>query len=615
MKERTLFIAKYYFSLIGLSVLYKPLFLMFNNGDNDCSIGDYFSVATHGLLHDFAVAGYFTVIPLLLIMVSIFKEIPMRKILTCYNWGVAFLFTLAFLADMTLYPYWGVKLDASVLIYLDSPLNAFASITIWHFLLLLLLLAGGTYGIFRLLKLFCEKEYQPMSKELKPLSASRWGMLGAGILIGGVMFIGIRGGVTESTNNIGSVYFSDKQILNHSAVNPIFSFLYSLMHTEDFRKEYTFFEEEERAAIFNGLYPHDEQITDTLFTTRRPNIITIVLEGMSAELIEELGGMKGVTPNFNRLAKEGVLFTNCHANSFRTDRGLICALSGYPSFPKTSVMKSTTKSQKLPSLASALADEGYTNTFIYGGDINFTNMRGYLYSTGYRTLIADEDFTSAERSTHQWGAGDDITFNRLYETVKLQKSSPWHITLLTLSSHEPWSVPYNRIPGDEIANSFAFTDEELGKFIDRLKQTEEWKNTLVICISDHTLARYPEGSKQSDINRNRIPLLFLGGVIKESKRIEAICNQSDLVGTILPQLGISNAPFPFSRNILGPGYTYPFAYHCFNNGFTFIDGTGISVFDLDSRKAIHTEPADGGKQRLDKAKAILQTTYFDFYNK
>ena len=238
-----------------------------------------------------------------------------------------------------------------------------------------------------------------------------------------------------------------------------------------------------------------------------------------------------------------------------------------------------------------------------------------LDGVGDRTLIADEDFTSAERSTHKWGAGDDITFNRLYETVKSQKSSPWHITLLTLSSHEPWSVPYNRIPGDEIANSFAFTDEELGKFIDRLKQTEEWKNTLVICISDHTLARYPEGSKQSDINRNRIPLLLLGGVIKEPKRIEAICNQSDLVGTILPQLGISNAPFPFSRNILGPGYTYPFAYHCFNNGFTFIDDTGISVFDLDSRKAIHNEPADGGKQRLDKAKAILQTTYFDFYNK
>ena len=608
MKERAQFIVKYYCSLIGLSVLYKPLFLMIDCGDADCSFGDYIDVVIHGLQHDFAVAGYFTLFPLLLLGISLFKQIPLRRILTWYNWGVAFVITLAFLADLTLYPYWEFKLDASVLIYADSPLNAFASITIWHFLLLVLLLAGGTYGIYRLLGLVCNKEFDPMAE-------NRWRMLGINVLMAGAMFIGIRGGVTESTNNIGTVYFSDRQILNHAAVNPIFSFLYSLTHAEDFRKEYTFFEEEERARIFNGLYPHDEQITDTLLTTTRPNIITIILEGMSAELVEELGGKKGVTPNINRLSKEGVFFTNCYANSFRTDRGLICALSGYPSFPKTSVMKSTVKSQKLPSIASVLTNAGYNSTFIYGGDINFTNMRGYLYSTGYKTIVADNDFTPLERSTHQWGAGDDITFNRLYDTVMAQKSSPWHITLLTLSSHEPWEVPYNRIPEDEIANTFAFTDEEFGKFIERFKKTKEWGNTLIICISDHSVTGYPKGIKQTDKNRNRIPLLLLGGVIKEPKRIDSICNQTDLVGTILPQLGLSNAEFPFSRNVLGPKYKYPFAYHCFNNGISLIDNTGFSVFDLDSRNVIHSEPAKGGKLRTDRAKAILQTTYFDFYSK
>ena len=615
MKERILFIAKYYLLLVGLSALYKPLFLLLYSGDTACSAGDYLDVVVHGLQHDLAVAGYFTVLPLVLTGVSLFKKIPVWKFLKWYNWVVAFIFALAFIADLTLYPYWEFKLDASVLIYIDSPLNAFASITAWHFILLLLLLAGGTYGIFRLLKLAYSMDFTPMPKDSRPFMRSRWAMLCSCILIGAAIFVGIRGGVTESTNNTGSVYFSDRQILNHAAVNPVFSFLYSLTHAEDFRKEYTFFEEEERAAVFNGLYPHDEQLCDTLLTTTRPNIITIILEGMSAELIGELGGMEGVTPNFNSLAKEGVLFTNCYANSFRTDRGLICALSGYPSFPKTSVMKAATKSQKLPSLASSLASAGYSNTFIYGGDINFTNMRGYLYSTGYSTIVADNDFTSVERRTHQWGAGDDITFNRLYDVVMAQKNSPWHITLLTLSSHEPWEVPYDRIPGDRIANSFAFTDEELGKFVNRLKQSDRWDNTLIICISDHSVVGYPEGIKQTDRNRNHIPLLMLGGAIKEPRRIDAICNQTDLVATILPQLGISNREFPFSRNILGPAYTYPFAYHCFNNGFSIIDGTGFSVFDLDSHKAIHNEPAEGGEERLRKAKAILQTTYSDFYNR
>lgn len=618
MKERAIFIARYYFSLTALSVLYKILFLLIDTGDSQFSTGDCLNVLFYGLPHDFAVAGYFTAIPLLIAIISVFRTLLVEKFLTGYNGFTAFVFTLAFLADITLYPYWEFKLDASVLMYIDSPANAFASIAVWHIIVLILLLCGGTYGIFRLLKSACAqciKGFKLPGNSKRPLTENRWALLCLHVFIGGLIFLGIRGGISESTNNIGTVYFSDKEILNHAAVNPVFSFLYSYINMEDFTKEYRFFEESEREGIFAMLYPKDDTVSDTLLNCRRPNVITIILEGMSAELIEELGGMKGVTPNFSRIAKEGVLFTNCYANSFRTDRGLICALSGYPSFPKTSVMKSTAKSQKLPSLASSFAKAGYTNTFIYGGDINFTNMRGYLYSTGYRRAIADKDFSAAERSTHRWGAGDDIVFNRLYETIMEQNSSPWHITCLTLSSHEPWTVPYDRIKGDEVANSFAFTDEELGKFIERLKQSGKWDSTLVILISDHSVVGYPKGITQTDKGRNRIPLLLTGGAIKEPKRIEALCNQQDLAATILPQLGLSGKEFPFSRNVLSPSYRYPFAYHCFNNGFSIIDSTGFTVYDLDSRKTIHNEPAKGGEERLRRAKAILQTTYTDFHNK
>ena len=145
----------------------------------------------------------------------------------------------------------------------------------------------------------------------------------------------------------------------------------------------------------------------------------------------------------------------------------------------------------------------------------------YCYGIGY--------------TTHQWGANDDITFNRLYDLIMEQGNGPWHITFLTLSSHEPWTVPYNRIKEDKIANAFAFTDEELGKFIDRFKDSDNWENTLIVCISDHSVVGYPKGITQSDINRNHIPLLMLGGAIKEPKRIGTICNQTDLVATLLPK--------------------------------------------------------------------------------
>jgi phosphoglycerol transferase MdoB-like AlkP superfamily enzyme len=431
------------------------------------------------------------------------------------------------------------------------------------------------------------------------------------IIVCGLLFLGIRGGVTESTNNIGTVYYTNHETLNHASVNPIFSFLHTLANLEDFRKEYSFYDEEELNILTRELYSQDIQLSDTLLKNNRPNIVTIILEGMGGIFVEDLGGIKGVTPNIDRLSEDGVLFTQCYANSFRTDRGVLCTLSGFPSFPKTSVMKDANKCSKLPSLANSLKRIGYSNTFLYGGDINFTNMKGYLYSSGYEKLISDQDFTREELSTHRWGAGDDITFNKLYEIIMNQGSNPWHITYLTLSSHEPWEVPYNRISNDEVANSFAFTDEMLGCFVEKLKATDKWDNTLIICIADHTVTGYSKG--QTERSRNQILFMMLGGAIKEPKRIDRICNQTDFVATILAQMQLPVEEFMFSRNIFSPKYTYPFAYHSYNNGISLIDSTGYSVYDLDGKREM-TAPTEGSEERIGTAKAILQSTYNHYFS-
>ena len=431
-------------------------------------------------------------------------------------------------------------------------------------------------------------------------------------IIGGLLFLAIRGGIGESTNNIGKVYYSEKTFLNHSAVNPVFSFIYSLGKREDYSEAYHFYNDEELDRCMQGMFSSNSAIVDTLLRNRRPNIITIILEGMSSALIGELGGKSNITPNFDNIIKEGVIFSNCHANSYRTDRGIISSLSGYASFPKTSVMKSPVKSRNLPSLASSLGKAGYHNTFLYGGDINFTNMKSYLYSTGYNKLIADKDFTLQQQETHLWGVTDHITFDSLYTIVQNSAESPWHITYLTLSSHEPWTVPYNRIPDDAIANSFAYTDSCIGNFIGRLKKSDVWDNTLVIFIADHTLARYPERREGDDAMRNKIPFLLTGGAIREARDIPILCNQSDLPATLLAQLELPIDDFTFSRNILSPTYTYPFAYHTFNNGFSYIDSTGYTLYDLDAYVPVIEQPAMGAEERLQRAKAILQTTYKDF---
>ncbi len=604
-KEKTLCLFRYYAALL---LCFLPLRLLFlaANSTEEYNIGEYIDVALHGLILDIAVAGYLTVIPLLFAIAGLFMRIPLRKLFIPYNIFAAITIALAFVADISLYPFWGFKLDASFLIYIDSPSNAFASVSTGYIIARLLLTTALGAAIFALL-------HKATAKELHP-HRQRIGTLAALILIGGFLFLGIRGGVGESTNNIGKVYHSDKQFLNHAAVNPIFSFIYSMGKREDYKETYSFYKAEELDKRMSALYPHDSTINDTLLTTTRPNIITIILEGMGSALIEGQGGIKGVTPNFDRLTEEGVIFTNCHANSYRTDRGVLCTLSGYASFPKTSVMKSPIKSRNLPSLASSLGKAGYHNIFLYGGDINFTNMKSYLYSTGYNKLIADKDFTLQQQNTHLWGVTDHITFDSLY-TIATHTQQPWQITYLTLSSHEPWTVPYNRIPDDEIANSFAYTDSCIGNFVDRLKKSTLWENTLIILIPDHTLARYPKRKEGDDATHNRIPLLLLGGAVRTAKEIPLLCNQSDLPATILAQMSLPIEEFEYSRNVLSPSYKYPFAYHTFNNGMSIIDSTGYTLYDLDAQATRIEFPADPGGQRLVNAKTILQATYDNFQNR
>ena len=352
--------------------------------------------------------------------------------------------------------------------------------------------------------------------------------------------------------------------------------------------------------------------TEKLLTTDRPNILIIRMESFTANVIEAVGGEAGITPNLNRLSREGVTFTNMYANSFRTDRGIVAVLNGYLAQPTTSIMKYPAKSQTLPSIAKSLGEQGYTADMLYGGDINFTNMQSYFFSSGYSQITADRDFPLSSRLS-KWGANDDITFTHLYESIKdRDEKAPWLSTFLTLSSHEPFEVPYHHLE-DPYLNSVAFTDSCIGSFVDKLKELPVWKNTLIVLVSDHGY-RYPSSLTDYEPRRFHIPMIWLGGAVKEPAVIETYANQTDLAATLLSQLGLPHDQFIFSRDILAPGYP-EYSFYTFTNGFGFIDSTGVSVYDNESNKPLIENPPAGSEERLNRGKVLLQTLYDDLGNR
>lgn len=182
-------------------------------------------------------------------------------------------------------------------------------------------------------------------------------------------------------------------------------------------------------------------------------------------------------------------------------------------------------------------------------------------------------------------------------------------TFLTLSSHEPFEVPYHRLSHPYL-NSVAFTDSCLGHFIDQLKMSPVWKNLLVVMVSDHGF-RYPDGLKDYEPRRYHIPMIWTGGAVKEPKVIDTICNQTDLAATLLGQLAIPHDDFFFSKEIMAP-HRCDYAFYTFSNGFGFTDSIGhFTVFDNESQRILLDDENGDGTDRLRKGQALLQTLYDD----
>ena len=606
MKRHFAFLVRLFLVIMAYFILWKFIFMFFNGfAGRGYGFSDCMAVIAHGLSLDITMSCYLISPVLLVMLLNVWVRIPKLRVVLCsYCAVVSLVCTLILAGDTSLYSFWDYKIDATIFNYLSSPASVVNSVSVGY-------LVAGILAVLAFSALFfvCLRRVMPSDFDF-PAKKSRIKTTVFTVLLGGFVFLGIRGGIGRSTANVGMVYYSQNQFLNHSAVNPVFSLFASMKKSEDFSKMGRFFPAAECDSIFSELrFSNESTGNDSLLNTRRPNILIIIAESFGGTFVGAMGNPNHITPNFDALTKEGVFFTNFYANSYRTDRGVLSILSGYPAFPKASVMKLPAASRHLSSIGNSLQRNGYTNTFLYGGDINFTNMQSYLRSTGYTNVIGDTKFTPAQRLTHGWGVTDSITFNYLYDMLRKSPAKPgsWQTTCLTLASHEPWGVPYDRIKGDKKANAMAYLDDCIGRFIAQIKRTPQWKDLLVIILPDHGIA-YPQGLTEAAIRRYHVPMLWLGGAVKSPRRVDKLCNQSDLAATLLGQLGIKHDDFVFSRDVLSSTYLYPTAYHAFDNGISFIDSTGATVYDLTSKRAI-TDTPKPSKRRLDLGKAMLQKSY------
>lgn len=634
--KQIIWFVKTYATFVVLFVLQKPLFLFLEKGSATQPVDNIFTelpaVIWHGLPLDLSMAGYLSVIPgFLSIAVVWLKRDLVKPIMNIYFIIASLFITCSFLLNASLYPYWKYPLDSTPLFYFfTSPADAIASVSIWQVILSIVILIVLTVGVWFTLRMRGEKRQQYSRYSYG------YGGFGSGkrnrfddfdrhrgrtsiilLLLTGLLFLPIRGGITVSTMNTGQAYFSQNAYLNHSAVNPLFSLFESITHQEDFASQYRFMKDKEADKIFATMTSTSDENTypllnEATFKKGTPDILIVIMESFASYIMPSMGSYKDVAVCLDSIAQQSILFTRFYANSFRTDRGMVSILSGYPAQPTTSIMRYPRKTSQLPSIARNLAKyKNYKTTYYYGGDADFCNMRSYLVSQGYQHIISDANFPIEDKLS-KWGVPDHILAAKMMEDIKAQQNEkrPMLRILQTSSSHEPFEVPYHRLK-DKRLNAFAYTDSVMGAIVREYRKLPRWKNTLIVFVPDH-VGGYKENLNDHDRSRYQIPLILAGGAISRPMKVGIIGSQHDIAATLLGQLGVEHREFTFSKNMMSDA-TPKFAFFAVNDAFGIVSEENSLIYDNRAKRIVYDKGEKGFN--LKRGQAYLQKIYDDLAKK
>ncbi|MBL0300128.1 MAG: sulfatase-like hydrolase/transferase [Cytophagaceae bacterium] len=612
MRERIRFMLVYFAFWTIYFVCARIIFLAYHIDDTkDLTLATVFGILYHGFRMDLSMAGYLCMFPFLWVSFSNFiKKSIFQNTIFSYTFFLVVIITLIIVSDMEVYNIWSFRIDATPLRYLTSPREAWASVKnspiiplIISFLLLIFI---ANYIVYRII---ANKIYD--WKNIKNFPFIIYGFLLSAILI-----IPIRGGLGIAPMNHSSVYFSNINFANIAAINAPWNFFSSMVNkTSNKVNPYTYLPKEQLDKTVAELYAttgNPKQMVQ--LNNEKPNVLIIAWESFTKKVIDQSVDGIEITPEFNKLKNEGLYFENCYAMGDRTDKAITSILSGYPAQPTESIIKHPKKTATLSFLSKDFEKNGYSTKFYYGGDTEFANIKSYLFNGNFGKIVDMNDFPE-ELATSKWGVHDEYLFGKFIDEHKFQTNKPFFATLLTLTSHEPFETPREKVIKGETTelqylNSLHYTDKTLAKFIENAKKQYWWKNTLIIIVADHG---HPLPDTKNRVDNFKIPMLWTGGVISTPVKINEIVSQIDIATTLTQQLNLKASKYVWSKNLFAPRKE-SWAFFDFNDGFGFIKRGKELLFDNVGRIPINNNEGFTPKD-LKQGKAFQQKSFQDFLDK
>lgn len=551
-----------FMALLITTISRFALFLIYK--ERVAQVDNWWEIFPIGLRVDLILISYLSFIPALLLCLIPDKLTKyINRFLTIYF--IFFLFLIFFMEIVSLdfinqYDTRPNKLFLEYLIYPKEVANMLLKGRIWSVIIVLGFSATAIYlGFKKGGKLF---KIHPTEYKYRLLLFP---------LIGFLLFCGARGSLTSKRPiNPSIATFSNDQLTNCLALNStytIFYAAYGLKNEVDASKMYGKMSPDEallRVKKYMNVAESDFtdsnlplthiQMPDNLL--ERPyNLVIFLQESLGAEFVGSLGGMP-LTPELDKLSKEGLLFSRLYSTGTRSVRGIEAVATGFLPSPSESVVKLSGAQTDFFTLGALLKQAGYNTSFIYGGMANFDNMASFFNGNGFDNIIDQSVFdkdgqTYAFKGT--WGYSDEDLVVKANEYFKSMGDKPFFSFMFSSSNHDPFEFPDGRIelyeqPKNKVHNAIKYADFSIGKFFELAKKEDYFKNTIFVVIADHNTRTY--GKNLVPINKFRIPALILGRGVPQGVMYDKLSSQLDIPPTLLAFMGMKvETPMP-GRNIL-----------------------------------------------------------------
>jgi len=615
MKHTITFFLKYYLFWFFYFIIFKLLFMLANFGSTTAlGWNDLLGAFLHGSRMDLSMAGYFTMLPgIFMVLIPFIRRDLIEKIIRWYTLFLLVVVTALGMLDIGLFPAWGCRLNGQILPYLENPDGMLACVTWWQLILILLTEVGivwGAYWLYRRLVRVKSKRSESVSWVATPLM----------LFLSAALILPIRSGVSTSPLNYSSVYFSENLYANQCAYNYFWTFCYALTQRSKNINPVHYMDQKACENEMTGLDKLSDASVPTFIHSKngKPvNVILVILESFSDRVIESLGGLPGITPRLNEFCREGITFSSFYSPGNRSDKGISSLIGSYPALIKSSsIMFFPEKMKKLDCLPTYFSKHGYDLSFFYAGDVNFYNQKMLMIQAGVKKIVSQTDFPISISTLQKWGVPDQYLYDRVYKDL-CQYKQPFFSVVYNISSHEPFDIPatFKRIPdnSNRYLNAVAYSDSCLGHFIDQLKTSSMWDNTLVVITSDHT-AREPGPVTIAEPENYHIPMLWIGGAVDKKFVVDHICMQTDLAPTLVQQMGWKYKPSYFAKNIFGPKQ-YALYYH--DEGWGFVSREMACFTNMGSGKINYYYGANSDKKDslLLFARGFTQYLHKDFQDK